>query len=89
MRFLGIVGHALGVVAASAILSACGIGGSQSTGFGGAPDLDAMQGGKHWEESLRLTMASENALIGQHSTHAFNIFHPKRKRPRSFTFLIS
>jgi hypothetical protein len=80
MRFLGMVGYALGVVAASAILSACGIGGSQSTGFGGAPDLDAMQGGNNWEESLRLTMASENALIGQHSTHAFNIFHPKKKK---------
>ena len=80
MRFLGMAGISAAMVAACAILSACSMGGLQATVFGGAKNLDPMQGGSELAASLRLTMASEKVLIGRPSTHAFNIFHAKKKR---------
>ncbi len=43
MRFLGMTGSTLAVVAASAIFGACSMGGSQSSGQGVTPDSGAMQ----------------------------------------------
>jgi hypothetical protein len=80
MRFLGIVGYPLAVVAASSILSACSMGGSPSTGFGGTPNSDTMHSGDNLAESLRRTMASGTVLIRRPRTRAFNVFHPKKKK---------
>ncbi|HTV72923.1 MAG TPA: hypothetical protein VME66_04370 [Candidatus Acidoferrales bacterium] len=72
-------GNGLAVVAASAILSACSIGGLRGAGLGGAPDLNATQSGTNLA-ALRSTMASDHVVIGRPGTHAFNVFHPKKKK---------
>ena len=81
MRFLGMAGISSAMVAACAILSACGMGGLQTTVFGDAKDMDPMNdGSESASSSLRLTMSSEKVLIGRPSSHAFDIFHAKKKK---------
>jgi hypothetical protein len=78
MRFFGMARYALGVVAASAILSACSAGSQNSLAPGTGVNPSALHGGVL--AALRLSIRSNNVMVGHSGVaHAFNHI-PKGKK---------